>query len=73
MEVGSQGILHMVSCFTPTRAVRREVKDAFFFQELDHMLASVSPGENYVVLGYFNAHVGYREHVGDWWMKEMTI
>ena len=54
----------MVSCYAPTRAARREVKNAFF-QELYHMLASVPSGEKYVVLGDFNAHVGSKEHMGD--------
>ena len=66
MEEGCGGRLHVVFCYAPTRAARREVKDAFF-QELDHMLASVPSGERYVVLGDFNACVGSREHVGDQW------
>ena len=39
------------------------MKDAF--SGADHMLASVPSGERYIVLGYFNAHVGCKEHVGD--------
>ena len=66
MGEGSGGRLHVVSHYAPTRAARREVKDAFF-QELDHMLASVPSGEKYVVLGDFNARVGSREDVGDQW------
>ena len=30
MGEGSGGRLHVVSCYAPTRAARREVKDAFF-------------------------------------------
>ena len=66
MGEGSGGRLHVGSCRAPTRAARREMKDAFF-QELDHMLASILSGEKYVVLGDFNAHVGSRKHVGDQW------
>ena len=61
---GSGGRVRVVSCYAPIRAARREVKDAFF-QELDHILASVLSGEKSVLLGDFNACVGSREHVGD--------
>ena len=64
MGKGCGGRLHVLSCYAPTRAARREVKDAFL-QELDHMLVSVPSGEKYVVLGDFNHHVGSREHVRD--------
>ena len=63
---GSGGILHVVSCYAPTRAASREMKDAFFL-ELEHMLSSIPSGEKYVVLGDFNARVGSREYVGDHW------
>ena len=66
MGEASGGRLHVVSCYALTRAARREVKDAFF-QELDHIFASVPSGEKYVVLSDFNAHIGSREHVGDHW------
>ena len=63
---GSGGILHVVSCYAPTRAASREMKDEFFL-ELGHMLSSIPSGEKYVVLGDFNARVGSREYVGDHW------
>ena len=62
----SGGRLHVMSCYAPIRAAKREVKDAFF-QVLDHMLANVPSGKRYVVLGDFNARVGSREHVEDQW------
>ena len=44
-----------VWCRVPMRAASRQVKDAFFSRRKVH------------VLGDFNAHVGSRECVGDWW------
>lgn len=49
--------IHVVSCYAPTRAAPREVKDTFF-QELEAVLASVPLSKRYVVLGDFNARVG---------------
>ena len=68
MGNGAAGRLHMMSCYAPTRAARRETKGAFF-QEIENILSTVSQGEKYmyVLMGDFNAHVGSRECVGDLW------
>ena len=58
--------LLVVSCYAPTRAASREIKD-IFFQGLESILAAILRGEKYVILGDFNAHVGSRECVGDRW------
>ena len=58
--------VHLVSCYAPTRAARREDKDAFF-QDLERIIASVPSGELYVVLGDFNARIRSRESVGEEW------
>ena len=52
--------LHVVSCYAPTRAASRQMKDAFF-QDIDSILAAMPTGEKYVILGDVNAHVGSRE------------
>lgn len=52
--------MHMVSCYAPTRAASREVKEAFF-QELENIISSVPSGERYILLGDFNALVGSRD------------
>ena len=57
------GRLHGMSCYAPTRAAKREVKDAFF-QVLYYMLASVPLGEKYM-LGDFNARAEFGECVED--------
>ena len=58
--------LHMVLYYAPTRAASRQVKDAFY-QDLESILPAIPTGEKYVILGDFNAPVGSRECVGDWW------
>lgn len=49
--------LYAVSCYAPTRAAGREVKNAFF-QELENILSSISVKKKYVLLWDFNACVG---------------
>ena len=63
---GMKTKLHVVSCYAPTRAASRQVKDAFY-QDLESILAAIPTGEKYVILGNFNAHVGSRECVGGRW------
>ena len=63
---GRSSRLHVVSCYAPTRAASRELKDAFF-QELGNVLSRVPQDERYVLMGDLNARVGSREHVGDVW------
>ena len=55
-----------MSCYAPTRAASRQEKDTSF-DEL--ILSSVPAGENYVVLGDFNACVEPRQVAGDQWSK----
>ena len=50
----------------PTRAVRREVKVAFF-EDMESFLSSVPLGEEYLILGNFNIRVRSRECVKDQW------
>ena len=64
----SRDKLHIVSCYAPTRAASRQEKDTYF-DELNSILSSVPAGENYIVFGDFNAHVGSRQVVGDQWSK----
>ena len=69
LQVGDRGLsgkLHVVSCYAPTRAVRRDVNVAFF-QDMECFLSSVPSGEKYLLLGDFNARVGSREYVRDQW------
>ena len=63
---GMKTILHVVSCYAPTRAASRQVKDTFF-QDLESILAALPIGQKYVILGDFNAHVGSRKCIGDRW------
>ena len=55
-----------MSCYAPTRAVSREVKDAFF-QELNNIIFGVQAGEMYIIVGDFNARVGSMERDDDEW------
>ena len=63
---GMKTKLHVLSCYAPTRAASRQVKNTFY-QKLESILAAIPTGEKYVILGDFNAHVGSREFVGDRW------
>ena len=58
LQVGEEfsGKLHVVSCYAPMRAARREAKVAFF-QDIECFLSSVPSGEMYLILGDFNARV----------------
>ena len=58
--------LHVVSCYTLTRAASREDKEAFF-QMLDSFISSVPSHESYVILGDFNARIGSRESADGQW------
>ena len=44
--------LHVVSCYAPTKAASRQVKDTFF-QDLESILAAIPSGEKYVILDDF--------------------
>ncbi len=58
--------IHVLSCYAPTRAASREVKDEFF-AKLQQALAAVPPDEMYIILGDFNAHVGSQDESDDPW------
>ncbi len=58
--------VHLVSCYAPTRAASREVKEAFF-QELENIISSIPPEEMYIILGDFNARVGSRVSAEEEW------
>ena len=62
---GTKTKFHLVPCFAPVRE-GRQVKDAFF-QDFERILAAIPAGERYVIYCDFNAHVGSRECVNDWW------
>ena len=67
LVTGSAGNrMHMVSCYAPTRAASREVKEAFF-QELENIISSVPSGERYILLGDFNARVGSKDSDDEQW------
>ena len=63
---GTRDKLHVVSCYAPTRAVGRKVKE-HFFQEIENIISSVTAGEKCVLLGDFNACVGFKEDRSDQW------
>ena len=58
--------LHVVSCYAPTWGSSRIVKDEFW-DGLDSFLCSVPSGEEWILLGDFNARVGSRVHLDDQW------
>ena len=64
---GSAGSrIHMVSCYASTSAVSREDKETLF-QELENIISSVPSGERYILLGDFNALVGFRDSDDEQW------
>ena len=60
--------LHVLSCYAPTRAASRAVKDQFL-HDLEQALAAIPPSEPYIVLGDFNARVGSRDGTNDPWSR----
>ena len=59
-------MLHVLSCYAPTRAANRVNKDRFF-DDLQQALTAVPSNESYILLGDFNAQVGSRETADDPW------
>ena len=59
-------ILHVVSCYAPTWGSSRAVKDEFW-DGLESLLAAVPPGDQWIILGDFNARIGSRICPGDQW------
>ena len=58
--------LHILSCYAPTRAASRIVKNQFY-DDLQQALAAIPSDEMYVMLGDFNARVGSRQGDDDPW------
>ena len=58
--------IHVLSCYAPTRAASRELKDEFF-ADLEQALATVPSDEPYIILGDLNARVGSRNDMDDTW------
>ena len=56
----------MLSCYAPTRAASRDIKDEFF-ADLEQALASIPSDEPYILLGNLNACVGSRSDTDDTW------
>ena len=57
---------HVLSCYAPTFAASREIKDEFY-STLQQALSSIPHRENFVLLGDFNARVGSRSEGSEWW------
>ena len=59
-------ILHVVSYYAPIWGSSRAVKDEFW-DGLESFLAAVPPGDQWIILGDFNARIGSRICPGDQW------
>ena len=59
--------LHVLSCYAPTYAAKREEKDRFY-DNLQLALNEIPSNEPYIILGDFNARVGMRpaQDVDQW-------
>ena len=49
--------IHVLSCYAPTRAASRDIKDEFF-ADLEQVLASIPSDEPYILLGDLHAREG---------------
>ena len=58
--------IHVLSCYAPTRAASRDIKDEFF-TDLEQPLVSIPSNEPYILLGDLNARVGSRRDTDDTW------
>ena len=70
LKVGSgrSSHLHILSCYAPIFAASRDEKDRFF-DSLQDALSSIPSAECFVMLGDFNAHVGSRGVIDEWWYE----
>ena len=61
LKIGSRlcDQLHVLSCYAPTFAARRDEKNAFF-DSLQQAVLEIPSTEPFVILGDFNARVGSR-------------
>lgn len=57
--------MRVIVAYAPTFASKRSEKDAFY-NDLQNALSSVEHGEEYIILGDFNARVGSRVGYDDW-------
>ena len=57
--------LHVISCYAPTFAASREMKDEFYAC-LQAVLLEIPQRDNFVLLGDFNARIGSRSAGSDW-------
>ena len=57
--------LHVISCYAPTFAASREMKDEFYAC-LQAVLLEIPQRDNFVLLGDFNARTGSRSAGSDW-------
>ena len=70
LKVGSgrSSHLHILSCYAPTFAASRDEKDRFF-DSLQDALSLIPCDECFVMLGDFNARVGSRGVINEWWYE----
>ena len=64
LHVGKKEI-HIVSCYAPTRAARREEKDKFCEELSSNVLTNIPDSDMSVLLGGFNARIGSRNAAQD--------
>ena len=58
--------IHVLSCYSPTRAASQDIKDEFF-ADLEQALVSIPSDEPYILLGDLNACVVSRSDTDDTW------
>ena len=58
--------IHVISCYIPTYAASRVIKEKFL-DELQQALDAIPPSEIYIIMGDFNVRVGSRTSVNDLW------
>lgn len=67
-EKGVRAAIHVLSCYAPTFAATRDLKEAFY-DDLQSAIDEIPSGEKYIILGDFNAHVGSRRTKNEQWCK----
>ena len=63
-----EDILHVLSCYAPTRSATRAAKEEFI-QCVERALACIPSSEPYILLGDFNARVGSCDCADDPWSR----
>lgn len=69
LQTGCSSQLHVLSCYAPTFAAKKEEKERFY-DDLQQALNEIPSSEPYIILGYFNARVGTRSATGNEWKCE---